>query len=377
MNTPIRVLIVEDHPMVAEGTKEGLSSFGHTVVGIAATGQQAIELAETQSPDLILMDVRIAGPMDGVEAARIIHQREPVPIVFLTAFSDEKLLDRARCVGASGYLVKPYNLTELHATVEITYYKAKADRALQEMKARAQQAEKAESLARMAGAVAHNYNNIVQAVIGNLELAEEMIPPDQPYSQFVKNAHKSAVAAATLGKRMLDYIGQTYLAPGTVDLAHLCTTYFQTRILPETISLHIIEQPLAVIGDEKQLMHILDILINNAMESIDTPPGKIEVIAGVGQGSDIVKRAHDALTPEPDAASYGYIEVKDTGCGIDKNALGKIFDPFFTTKFSGRGLGLSVATGLTKAGKGYITVESQPGQGSSFCVWFPLIPATP
>jgi len=373
MESEIRVALVEDNVAMAEGTRTGLELEGYNVVGIAASGQQAIDLVEKTCPDIIIMDINIAGPMDGIEAAGIIYKRFQTPIVFLTACSDDSRVARARSVGACGYLVKPYRITELKAMLEVTHYKAKADRALQEMQARAQKLEKAESLARMAGAVAHNYNNELTGVTCNLELALEMIPVDAAFRDLIEDAHKQSIKAANLGLKMLDYVGQTFCTNKDLDLAALCKNYLLDIGESSNIKADIPDYPLMVCFNPDQLKHVLDVLLHNARESLKNATDLITLQVGQADGNIIPTQVRVPVNFEPLDMAYAYLEVADAGCGIDSNDIEKVFEPFYSTKFAGRGLGLASAIGLIKANEGCITVSSQLGQGSTFRVWLPIV----
>lgn len=129
---PARVLIVEDEQIVAVDLEGHLERLGYQVLDTAPSGEEACEKAAATHPDLVLMDVRLDGPMDGVEAARRIRQICHAPIVFLTAYSDAATLDRAKLVEPYGYLVKPFVPGDLHAAIQMALYKGNADRALRE-----------------------------------------------------------------------------------------------------------------------------------------------------------------------------------------------------------------------------------------------------
>ncbi len=118
------LLIVEDEAIVAQDLEQALTAMGHKVVGRAATGPEAIERAWATRPELLLMDVRLKGEMDGITASARLREKLPVPIIFLTAFADEKTLARAKEVEPYGYLVKPYSDRELRGAIEIALYKS-------------------------------------------------------------------------------------------------------------------------------------------------------------------------------------------------------------------------------------------------------------
>lgn len=117
-NRNLRVLVVEDEGLVAAGVRGQLEDIGHHVVGLAKDGNEAVRLASTLQPDLIIMDIRIPG-IDGIEAARAIVNREAVPIVFLTAYPDDDFVRRAGESGAMAYLLKPVNQRALGSTIQV------------------------------------------------------------------------------------------------------------------------------------------------------------------------------------------------------------------------------------------------------------------
>jgi signal transduction histidine kinase/DNA-binding response OmpR family regulator len=122
----LRVMVVEDENIVAKDIELTLRAGGHTVCGIASAGVEAVEMAERTRPDLVLMDIRLHGEVDGIEAARRIQERLNVPVVFLTAYADERTLQRAAAVAPYGYLLKPFDEKELYVTVLIAACKHRA-----------------------------------------------------------------------------------------------------------------------------------------------------------------------------------------------------------------------------------------------------------
>ena len=122
-----RILIVEDEVVVAEDIKKRLEDLGYEVAGIEHTGLGAVEAAEKTNPDLVLMDIMLKGDMDGIVTAGVIKDRLKVPVIYLTAFSDNETLSRAKITEPYGYLLKPFEERELHSTIEIALYKHKAD----------------------------------------------------------------------------------------------------------------------------------------------------------------------------------------------------------------------------------------------------------
>ncbi|MFA7229353.1 MAG: response regulator, partial [Melioribacteraceae bacterium] len=118
-----KILVVEDEMIISMELSHRLRRSGFDVVATAASGEDAIKKALELSPDLILMDIHIAGEIDGIQTAELIHSKEDIPIIYLTAFSDEKTLDRAKLTEPYGFLIKPFEQRELETTIEVALYK--------------------------------------------------------------------------------------------------------------------------------------------------------------------------------------------------------------------------------------------------------------
>lgn len=127
-----RVMIVEDENIVAMDIKQRLEMLGYDVTATVTTGEEAIELAEKTRPDVILMDIVLKGEVDGIEAAEEIRRRFRIPIIYITAYSDRKTLERAKVTEPFGYIIKPFEDRELHSVIEITLYKDKIEKKLRE-----------------------------------------------------------------------------------------------------------------------------------------------------------------------------------------------------------------------------------------------------
>ena len=236
--------------------------------------------------------------------------------------------------------------------------------------------QKAESLGRMAGAVAHHYNNLLQVVIGNLEMAMDDLPRNLHSHGEVENALQASRRAANLGGVMLTYIGESFARQERVNLCDLCLELIPVLKLnmPGAIALETdfpSPGPMVRLNAE-QIRHLLSNLVVNAWEAIGEKGGVVSLKVGTAAGSAIPVQNRVPADFAPAAPVYAYLEVRDSGCGIAPEALGKLFDPFYSTKFTGRGLGLAVAQGSLKAHNGCITVESALGKGSAFFIFLPL-----
>ncbi|AKB25093.1 response regulator receiver [Methanosarcina sp. MTP4] len=127
-----RILVVEDEHIVAMGIKKMLKSLGYQVTGIASSGEDAISKAESTFPDLVLMDIMLKGNIDGIEAAREIIKRFELPVVYLSAYSDSQILERAKQTGPFGYIVKPFEEKDLHSSIEVALHRHEVEKKKQE-----------------------------------------------------------------------------------------------------------------------------------------------------------------------------------------------------------------------------------------------------
>lgn len=117
------ILVVEDESIVSKDIQHSLKKLGYNVVGAASTGEKALELARTEHPDIVLMDIMLKGDMNGIETAEIIRHELSVPVVFLTAYADESTLSKAKVTEPYGYIIKPFKEIDLHTSIEMAIYK--------------------------------------------------------------------------------------------------------------------------------------------------------------------------------------------------------------------------------------------------------------
>lgn len=136
-----RILVVEDQGLIAADLEQTLTKLGYDVVGSASTGEDALAMTAQLAPDLVLMDVRLRGALDGIETAERIHASSDLPVVYLTANADEETIARAKRTSPFGYVVKPFNERELRAAIEIAIYRRETDRLLAEERAQRRAAE--------------------------------------------------------------------------------------------------------------------------------------------------------------------------------------------------------------------------------------------
>jgi len=549
------ILIVEDDGVLAVQLQSMLIELGYNALEPVATGEEAIavvtagrsdlvspelvlsELAPPDMalsglilPDLILMDINLAGEMDGITAAGRIRSVADVPIVFLSGFSQDLLLQRAKITAPYGYLVKPVSQQNLAATIEMALYKHTLDRQLKEsekrykslyqlirllcdnvpdmiwakdmenrfifvnqahtrllnardtdepigktdmyfaareraahpdqpdwhtmgeicadsdavimsaeiarrfdesgnvkgqfvhldvykapfrdeqgniigtvgcgrdvtrekqleaeyrrmeaekmeFEVRNRQLQKVESLGLMAGAIAHHFNNHLHVVMGNLEVTMNDLPPrDSVIFETLTEAMKAAHRAAEVSGLMLTYLGQTTRKHEPIDLSKTCRQSLSLlqNIIPNkvTVAPEIPSTGPTIRADAGQIQQVLTNLVTNAWEAVGENDGTIRLTVNTFSLKDIPVLNRFPIDWQPKEGFYACLEVADTGCGITNTDIEKLFDPFFTTKFTGRGLGLSVVIGIVQTHGGSVTVESEPGRGSVFRVFLPVL----
>jgi len=129
---PARILVVEDERLVARELNERLTEMGHEVVACVASGEEAVEQVRARKPDLVLMDIKLQGAMDGIRAAEIIRRETGLPVIYLTAFADEHTLQRAKLTEPYGYILKPFQERELHVNIEMSLHRHRVARQLRE-----------------------------------------------------------------------------------------------------------------------------------------------------------------------------------------------------------------------------------------------------
>ncbi|MFH0730334.1 MAG: ATP-binding protein, partial [Pseudomonadota bacterium] len=238
------------------------------------------------------------------------------------------------------------------------------------------QLQKAESLGRMAGAIAHHFNNQFQVVMGNLELAMNGLPLGVNPMENMLSAMQATQKATEVSSLMLTYLGQSPSKNEPIDFSETCrrSLTLLKAAAPKGTVINADFPPAGpvIYANVNRIQHVLTNLITNAWESADQSRRGIGVTVKTVSHADIPASMRFPIDWQPIDSAYACMEVADTGCGIAEKDLEKIFDPFFSTKFAGRGLGLSVVLGIVRAHRGAVTVESKPNRGSTFRVFFPV-----
>ena len=281
-------------------------------------------------------------------------------------------------------LLSIQDVTDLTRSVE--EHRAMRDQALQEIRERRRaeeerrrmevqilHARKFESLGVLAGGIAHDFNNLLVSILGNADLALKDLGEVHPAFEPIEAVVTAGRRAAVLCDQMLAYAGKRRLVKERLDLSEWVRE--MASLLEISISAKVdlklrpADVPAFIEADPSQLRQIVVNLVGNASEALGEGGGEIVLSTGV-----------DALTAEDlptylgqdlEPGRFVFLQVRDTGSGMDQETQEKIFDPFFTTKFPGRGLGLAATLGLVRGHGGALRVESDPGRGTTIRVLLP------
>ncbi|MHB8056465.1 MAG: ATP-binding protein [Desulfuromonadaceae bacterium] len=241
-----------------------------------------------------------------------------------------------------------------------------------------QQAQKMESVGRLAGGVAHDFNNMLGVILGHAELAIMKTGPSQPLSAHLEEIHKAAERSADLTRQLLAFARKQTVVPKVLELNETVSGMLRMlqRLIGEDIGLT--WRPGTKLWpvklDPSQIDQILANLCVNARDAINDT-GRITIETG----NKTIDTGYCTSNPEAAEGEYVWLAISDDGCGMDKETRAHIFEPFFTTKKVGEGTGLGLATvyGIVKQNNGFINVYSEAGQGTTFAIYLPRHAGTP
>jgi PAS domain S-box-containing protein len=242
------------------------------------------------------------------------------------------------------------------------------------LEAQFRQAQKMESIGQLAGGIAHDFNNILSAIVGNLYLAQQDAANDPAVMGYLDNISKATQRATDLVRQILTFSRKNKSERMPLKLNHVVLEALKLlrASVPASIRIQteLAETP-AVLADATAIHQVIMNLGTNAWHAMRDQPGTLKIEMHVIEADEGFVAVHPDLRP----GRYVQLSVSDTGCGMDRATLERIFDPFFTTKEvgEGTGLGLAVVHGIMKSHDGGIDVHSQPGKGTVFQLYFPVV----
>jgi two-component system, cell cycle sensor histidine kinase and response regulator CckA len=238
------------------------------------------------------------------------------------------------------------------------------------------QAQKLESVGRLAGGIAHDFNNLLTVINGYSELVSSELSPGDPLLGAVKEIHKAGQCAAALTRRILGFSRTQPFQPQMHDLSRVVAEArpMLDRMVGEDVVLkvHLHSKPAAIYADAHEIEQVLMNLVVNSRDALPRG-GELRIETGVVEWGQDQVQAHAGAQPGP----YALLSVVDNGEGMTPETYEHIFEPFFTTKEVGKGtgLGLSIVHKIVAQSKGFIDVRSAPGQGTAFSIYFPALDA--
>ncbi|MHB8068162.1 MAG: PAS domain S-box protein [Desulfobaccales bacterium] len=248
------------------------------------------------------------------------------------------------------------------------------------LEAQMREVQKLESLGVLAGGIAHDFNNLLMVILGNADLALLAMSNASPARPYVKEISQGSLRAADLCRQMLAYSGKARFVTGHYNLSEI------VREMAQMLKVSVSKKASlrysfaaglpAVEVDATQMRQIIMNLIINASEALGDKNGFISVATDV-MDCDRAYLAGSYPDDNLPEGRYVYLEVADTGSGMDDETRRRVFDPFFTTKFTGRGLGMAAVLGIVRGHQGAIKVYSEPGQGTTFKVLLPAVEWAP
>jgi signal transduction histidine kinase len=369
--TPLRALIVEDRAADADLILRELKRGGFVTTHERVETADALRAAlDKQAWDIVLSDYYL--PTFDAPGALAVLQASgyDVPFIVVSGSVGEDTAVAAMRAGATDYIMKD-RLQRLPPAVA----KALAEAAVRRERLQLQQdlarAQKLEAIGRLAGGVAHDFNNVLTAILGSAELLMMDTPPGEHAREEVEIIRDAAVRAQDLIRQLLAFSARQVLQPVVLDLNDLIRDLGRMlrRLIGEDLTLDtdLAGDLGAVRADPGQVEQVL---VNLAVNARDAMPdgGRLAIRTenvDVTDGGDVP------------AGPYALIEVTDTGTGMDAPTLARVFEPFFTTKERGKGTGLGLASvyGIVRQSGGHIAVTSTPGVGTSFRIHLPRVDA--
>ncbi len=358
------VLILEDELIAANALSDVLSDLGYKVLGIFDSSDGAIAAIHQQLPDVILMDIKLRGTDNGITAANEIHKIAPIPIIYLTAFSDPETLEQAIATSPYGYLTKPLRYAEVNVAIMLALKKHHEEKLLQESLNKQKELHILKS--RLLAMASHEFSTPMSVIrlltwklqnfegqltkesraknLASIQLAIKDINWLLEEVKFIANSESGEFPFTPASVDVITYCQQLVESFKTENTVHKCQIQFHSKVKQQKLKI-----------DKKLLWHIFMNLVSNAIKySYDGGTIDIEVTC--------------------DSQQF-VLMISDHGIGIPKDYLGNLFLPFLRAEnvgnVKGLGMGLYIVQQAVKAHHGKIAVESEVDMGTKFTVFLP------
>ncbi len=395
----LKILVVEDEVIVAQDIAGRLKKLGYAVTATVSSGEEAIQKAIENPPDLVLMDIVLKGDMDGITAAEKIRTNRNVPTVFLTAYADDQTLQRAKLTDPFGYIIKPFQQNDLRVAIEIALHRHEIETKMREsLKAaeavRESVEEKSHRQNQYISMAAHELRNPLNAILISAELLEldRTRSSDESQVRTLRLVHSATQKMNQLIDDMLFMgraeSGQLKCNPLPINLVEFCQDLLAQLQLGNEAKhkLTLIPSDVTSAMLDQQLLHgIISNLIVNAIKY--SPNGGQVTLelecrpASEGDKEAIFGLSAQCLLPNSQFTNINspllIMRIRDEGIGIPETEVGKIFEMFYRCKNSGKikgnGLGLTIVKKAVELQGGAIACESKMGMGTTFKVALPYV----
>jgi signal transduction histidine kinase len=361
-NARPKILIVDDDADFCTITTLGLKELGYDVV-TALSACDALDIMRTNKPDLVLMDIALEEQFDGIQVAEQIRSDFGTAVVYLTGHTDNFIVRHAKTTEPFGYVVKPVELGELKAAIEVALHNARTESELKNLNRRLEEANR--KLRDFAHVVSHD----LKAPLRGIRRLTEWIAKDCA-NILTPDGRKHVQQITERVDRMYSFIDKTLEYSSVedkdedksiVDLGELVNSVIETIDVPENVTITIENQLPVYECNETRIAQVFQNLLGNAVKYMDKPQGQITV--GCVEEESVWK-----------------FSVKDNGPGIEKKYFDKVFELFKTLvppdKGGGTGIGLATVKKIVEMYGGSVWLESEPGRGSTFFFSLPKREAT-
>jgi two-component system, cell cycle sensor histidine kinase and response regulator CckA len=369
---PLRVLFIEDSEDDAALQLRLLTQAGYEVSHERVDSPESLIRALDRTWDIVISDYSMP-QFRGTDALKVMRKRGlDVPFIFVSGTIGEDSAVAALKVGAQDYLMKS-NLSRLIPSIERELRESEERRQRQGLERQVNQLQRFEAIGRLAGGVAHDFNNVIGAIMGWADVGVRAAPDGSDLQDKFLKIRSQADRASGLTRQLLAFARRQMLQPCNTNLNELAKEEISLlrNVIGERIEIQMkLANDLSIIwADPGQIEQVLMNLCLNARDAMPEGGRLLIETKNVVVGEDY-QRNHPYAAPGP----YVLLTVLDSGTGMDAETLAHVFEPFFTTKEMGRGTGLGLATvyGVVKQHKGFIDVDSTLGEGTAFRVYLPL-----
>ncbi|WP_158858220.1 hybrid sensor histidine kinase/response regulator [Lunatibacter salilacus] len=387
----LKILITEDDTVSALLLKKALEKNHHEIIGMADSGEMALEILENNRADIVMMDINLSGKLDGIKTTEIINEKYNIPVVYLTASSDAETLQKVAVTNPSAYVIKPFNIRELNMVIELAIFKDKKEKELQNLnneleekvrqrtadlneankelqKALEKERELSELKSRIVQNVSHGFKTPLTSILSSAQLLQKYAEKDHPFKvKIAKHAGKIENSV-----RSLNSLLTSVLFFGKADADKM--NYKPVRIYTASFLNEVVDMVKAGVENDVKIVTQFDKLPRMITSDMDLLYQILENLL-----SNAVKYSRDGGLVEFQVWVEDNLlkaSIRDQGIGISPAEQSQLFDRFFRGKNvglrEGSGLGLSIVKKCVEVIGGKITFHTELSKGTTFLLEIPI-----